>query len=229
MARFEIHKIEGMRYVTAHLQDETIRAEAGALSYHTGDVTIRSKLIPSIRGMVRSALAEEAIYRPEYTGTGEVTLEASLGGFHILELGDEAWILEAGTYWASEGDVNVSYKRERFLTAFWLGEGLVYLQTRVQGPGKVVVTTRGPVQELTLRPGQKLRVDGRHVICRSEAVSYVAERATRNFLGRYTSGEGLVRVFTGPGKLLLNPAPFWRYKVFSDHGDVAEHPARAAL
>lgn len=228
MAKFEVHQLEGMRYVTAELDDEMIRAEAGALGYHTGDIAIRSKLLPSIRGAIRSALAEEAIYRPEYTGTGVVTLESSLGGFHILDLKDEVWILEAGTYWASEGSVDVSYKRERFLTALWLGEGLIYLQTRVQGSGKVVVTTRGPVEEVTLEQGQKLRVDGRHVICRSETVSYVAERATRNFLGRYTAGEGLVRVFTGPGKLLLNPAPYWRYKIFTEHGVDPNYPARAA-
>lgn len=227
MATFEVHQLEGMRYVTAHLEDEMIRAEAGALGYHTGDITIRSKLIPSIRGVVRSALAEEAVYRPEYTGTGVVTLESSLGGFHILDLQDEAWILEAGTYWASEGSVDLSYQRERFLTAFWLGEGLIYLQTRVQGTGKVVVTTRGPVHEVALEAGQKLRADGRHVICRNAAVTYAAERATKNFLGRYTSGEGLVRVFTGPGKLLLNPAPYWRYKIFTEHGGDPEYPARA--
>ena len=228
MAKFEIHQLEGVRYVTAQLDDEMIRAEAGALSYHTGDIVIRSGLIPSLRSAIRSALAEEAIYRPEYSGTGIVTLESSLGGFHILELDDETWILEAGTYWASDGNVDVSYKRERFLTAFWLGEGLVYLQTRVEGPGKVVVTTRGPVQAVTLEPGQTLRVDGRHVICRSESVTYVAERATQNFMGRYTSGEGLVRVFTGPGKLLLNPAPYWRYKIFAEHHDEVEFPAKAA-
>lgn len=227
MARFDVHQLEGMYYVTAQLENEMIRAEAGALGYHTGDIAIRSKLLPSIRSAIRSALADEAIYRPEYTGTGVVTLESSLGGFHILELENDAWILEAGTYWASEGNVDVSYQRERFLTAFWLGEGLIYLQTRVHGPGKVVVTTRGPVEEITLGADEKLRADGRHVICRSESVAYVAERATRNFLGRYTAGEGLVRVFTGPGKVLLNPAPYWRYKIFTETGGDPNYPARA--
>ncbi|MEE4189047.1 MAG: AIM24 family protein [Roseobacter sp.] len=227
MAKFEIHQMEGMRYVTAHLNDETIRAEAGALSYHTGDIEIHSALIPSVVGAVRSLLAEEAVYRPEYRGTGEVTLESSLGGFHILDLEDECWILEPGTYWASEGSVDVSFHRERMLTSFWTGEGLIYLQTRVNGSGKVVVTTRGPIEEVTLAPGQKLRAEGRYVVCRSESVSYAASRATRNFFGRFTSGEGLVRVFTGPGKLILNPAPYWRYKIFTEHGGDPHYPAKA--
>lgn len=67
--------------------------------------------------MVKSLLADEAIYRPTYTGTGVVTLECSLGGYHILELQDENWILERGAYWASDGEVDVSFHRERVVTA----------------------------------------------------------------------------------------------------------------
>lgn len=229
MAEFEVHHLEGVRYVDAHLDNETIRAEAGALSYHTGDIEIHSLLMPSPRKVLRSLLADEAVYRPEYSGTGTVTLESSLGGFHVLELKDESWILEAGTYWASEGSIALSFHRERFLTAYWIGEGLIYLQTKVSGSGKVVVTTRGPVDEVILQEGQKLAAEGRYVICRSEGVSYKVRRATRNFLGRFTSGEGLVRVFEGPGKLLLNPAPYWRYKIFTEHGGDPDYPSRAAI
>jgi uncharacterized protein (AIM24 family) len=35
-------------------------------------------------------------------------------------------------------------------------------------------------------------------------------------MNRFTAGEGLVRVFEGEGKLLLNPAPYWRYRVFAE-------------
>ena len=227
MAEFEIHQLEGTRYVDAHLSNESIRAEAGALSYFTGDIEVYSALAPSVGQVFRSLLSEEAIYRPEYTGTGVITLESSLGGFHIIDLKDETWILEAGTYWASEGSVDLSFHRERMATAFWVGEGLVYLQTRVSGTGKVVVTTRGPVEEVFLEAGQTLKAEGRYVVCRSETVSYKVQRATRNFMGRFTSGEGLVRVFSGPGKLLLNPAPYWRYKVFAEHSGEADFPTKA--
>lgn len=32
MAEFQVHKLEGMQYVEIHLDDETVRAEAGALN-----------------------------------------------------------------------------------------------------------------------------------------------------------------------------------------------------
>ncbi len=141
MAEFKIHELEGTRYVDIHLRDEVVRVEAGALSYLQGDIQIHSKLMPSLGGAIKSLLADEAIYRPMYVGTGVITLESTLGGFHVLDLHGESWILERGTYWASEGSVDVSYHRERMLTSLWAGEGPVYLQTKVKGHGKVVVTT----------------------------------------------------------------------------------------
>ena len=114
MASFEVHELEGVHYVDITLKDEMVRAEAGALSYLTGDITVHSRLIPSITGAIKSVLAEQAIYRPTYTGTGVVTLLSSLGGFHVMDLKDESWILERGAYWASEGSVDVSFHRVDF-------------------------------------------------------------------------------------------------------------------
>jgi uncharacterized protein (AIM24 family) len=59
---------------------------------------------------------------------GVITLESSLGGFHVLSLNGETWILERGTYWASEGSVDVGYHREEIHTALRAGEGPIYLQ-----------------------------------------------------------------------------------------------------
>ena len=160
VAEFRVHSLEGTQYIDAHLTNEMIRVEAGALSYFTGDITIRSRLIPSIGGLVKSLIADEAVYRPTYTGTGVVTLESALGGFHVLDLNKETWILEPGAYWASEQGVEVSFHPERVLTSLWAGEGLVYLQTKVQGSGKVVVTTRGPIEEIELGPGKRVVAEG---------------------------------------------------------------------
>ena len=38
---------------------------------------------------------------------------------------------------ASEGSVDVSFYREKFLTSLWAGEGALSLQTRVRGSGQV--------------------------------------------------------------------------------------------
>ncbi len=225
MAEFRIEQLEGTRYVEIHLNDEMVRVESGALSYLTGNINIHSLLVPSIGGVIKSLLADEAIYRPTYTGTGVITLESSLGGFHVLDLQGESWILERGTYWASEGSVEVGYHRERLQTALWAGEGPIYLQTRVKGYGKVVLATRGPVEEITLGAGKKVAAEGKYVICRTGDVSLKVQRSTKNFFGRFTSGEGVVRVYEGTGKIVLNPAPYWRYRILNERGADADRPS----
>jgi uncharacterized protein (AIM24 family) len=229
MAEFKIHPLEGTYYVDAHLNNETIRVESGAMSYLTGDITIHSELVPSFSGLVQSLLADEAVYRPTYTGTGVVTLASSLGGFHVFDLQGESWLLERGTYWASEGSVHVSYRREPLLTSIWAGEGLIYLQTKVSGHGKVVVTTRGPVEMIQMEKGKKVAAESGYVICRTADVSFKIRRSTKTYLGTYTSGEGWVRVYEGTGKILLNPAPYWRYRMFTERGSNPDYPSQAAV
>jgi uncharacterized protein (AIM24 family) len=229
MATFTIHHQEGTRYVDVHLNHETVRVEAGALCYYAGDIRIHSPLVPALRTLLKTLLAGEAIYRPTYSGTGVVTLESSLGGFHLLELHGESWVLERGTYWASEGTVEVKYFREKLMTGLWAGEGLVYLQTRVSGKGKVVVATRGPTELLTLEEGRSVAVEGPYVIGRTANVRFSLQRPTKNFMGMFTSGEKIVRVYEGPGKVLLNPSPYWRYRIMCERNGEAVPAAESTL
>lgn len=218
MARFEIHELEGSRYVEIHLNHEMVRVEAGALCYLTGDVAIHSRFAPSVGALIKSVLADEAIYRPTYSGTGVITLESTFGGFHVLDLQGESWILERGAYWASEGSVDVGYHRERVMTSLWAGEGPVYLQTRVRGRGKVAVRTCGPIEEVNLAECKQVAAEGKFVIARTGDVSFTVRRPTKNALGRFTSGEKFVRVYQGTGRLLLNPTFYWRYRIFTERG-----------
>jgi uncharacterized protein (AIM24 family) len=218
MAKFEVHELEGSRYVDITLDNEMVRAEAGALCCMTGNITLDSRLVPSIGGLIKSLLADESVYRPTYTGTGVVSLESSYGGFHVLDLTGESWILEKGTYWASDGGVDVSFHREKVLTSLWAGEGLVYLQTKVRGKGKVVVTSTGPIEEITLQAGKIFVAEGKFVVGRTDSVSFKLSRATKSYLGKFTAGEGLVRIFGGPRRILVNPAPYWRYRMLAERG-----------
>src|SRR6478609_5383702 len=158
MAEFEIVAEENTHFVRAVLRDETIRAEAGALAYTRGNVSMRAPL-PGPRTLITASLSDEAAVRPTFTGTGEVILEASLGGFYSLEIHEKPWILERGAYWASESSVDLSLHREKALTAFWLGAGLIDFQTKVSGHGKVVLSAQGPVEEIDLGD-EEIAVEG---------------------------------------------------------------------
>ncbi|MEM7243875.1 MAG: AIM24 family protein [Acidobacteriota bacterium] len=213
MADFEIIEQEGLRLVKISLNSETVRTESGALYYMHGPIEMQSKGPSGVGGLFKALASGENIFRPTYTGTGELFLEPSFGGFHVMELTGQEWILEGGCYYASEEGVEVGVHREKALTALKSGEGFLDYQTKIGGHGKVVVATPGPVEELTVRG--KLVVDGRYVLARPVGMGYEVQRATKSLLGSLTSGEGLVRTFTGNGKVLFAPIPYWRQRLFA--------------
>jgi uncharacterized protein (AIM24 family) len=149
----------------------------------------------------------ENIFRPTYTGTGELYLTPSLSGYHILDVAGREWILDSGAYWASEGSIEVSVERNKLLTGLVGGEGL--FQTKVKGQGQVVMVAQGPVETVQLQ-GDRLVVDGNFAIARTGAIDYRVEKATKSLVGSVTSGELLVNVFEGTGTVLLAPVPYWQ-------------------
>ena len=209
MAQFDIIEDQGVSFVKATLQDETIHAERGALCYMNGSVDIDARL-PSIGGTIKRVLAEQSIIWPSFTGTGEVFLESSPGGFELFEINDTTWLLERGAYWASEGSIRLSLHRETVLTSLFSGEGFIALSTKVSGTGKIILKTRGPIEVITLND-ERVVADGRYVLARTEGLRYRVRRAARSPLVSLLSGERRLRVFEGTGKVLLSSYPYWRY------------------
>ena len=147
-----------------------MRAEAGALSHMQGDIKITARL-PSPLSALKSAISNEALVRPSYSGTGTINLKSSMGGYYPFEVTGDSWILENGAYWASEGTVELRLHRERVWTSFWAGEGFIDYQTKVSGYGCVVLNAPGPVEEVTLKD-ERLMVEGKLVLARTEGLDY---------------------------------------------------------
>jgi uncharacterized protein (AIM24 family) len=206
MANFEVIQREGLNLVKVTLQNETVRTESGALYYMRGNIVMESKP-PSAGGFLKSLATGENIFRPTYTGTGELYLEPSFSGFHIIELSGNEWILDSGAYWASDISVEVGVERNKLISGLIGGEGL--FQTKVKGRGKVVMVAQGPVEEIHLK-NEKLVVDGNFAIARTGGLNYRVEKATKSIFGSMTSGEFLVNSFEGTGTVLLAPVPYWQ-------------------
>jgi uncharacterized protein (AIM24 family) len=206
MAEFEIITEENTHFVRAILTNEGIRAEAGALAYMRGNVAMRAP-VPGPLSLMRASLSDEAAIRPTFTGTGEVFLESSLGGYYAFEIHEKPWILERGAYWASEASVELALHREKAWTSFWLGEGLIDFQTKLSGHGKVVLNASGPVEEIDLGD-EEIAVEGGLVIARSSRVAFSVRRPSRGRISSWLSGEKLLRVYRGPGRILMSATPY---------------------
>ncbi len=96
MAKFEIEHTAGMRWVKVTLENETVCAEQGALNHMIGDIAMDVPL-SGPRDFLVSLVSTESPLRPRSSGTGELHLESTLGGFHVMELNQEVfWILSPG-------------------------------------------------------------------------------------------------------------------------------------
>lgn len=207
MADIEIIDREGMRLVKITLQNETVRAEAGAMYYMRGHIKMESAGTGGLGGFLKSAATGENIFRPIYQGTGELYLEPSFGGFHILELQGEEWIMDTGSYFASEGTVEITAKRNKLISGLFGGEGL--FQTVARGWGKVVISTPGPLREIHLQ-NNRLVVDGNFAVARKGNLDYRVEKAARTFMGSLLSREGFVNVYEGTGTVLIARTAYGR-------------------
>ena len=104
-------------------------------------------------------------------------------------------------------------RAERGALSFLMGD--IRINARlppVSGNGKVVLKSRGPVQEIDLdNDNDRIVADGRHVLARTEGISYKIRRAATNPITSLLSGERKLRVYEGTGKILLSSYPYWRY------------------
>ncbi|GIU77321.1 MAG: hypothetical protein KatS3mg005_0559 [Bryobacteraceae bacterium] len=201
---FEVFEYEMYRIARIVIQGTSVTLEAGMLHYWLGDIQMQVQG-PSLGGMAKSLLTKEKIIRPVYSGTGEIYLEPTFGEMEILELtGNDVWILDKGSYLASDISVQLGVYSNPVFTSLFGGEGM--FQTQVSGVGKVLCWAPGPLQRIDLR-GQTLTVDGSFAVARTGSLEFRVEKATKGLFRSMMSGEGLVNVFRGHGTVLLAPVP----------------------
>ena len=212
MAEFTVREVEGMRQVRIDIDNETVRARRGAMSNMRGSIAFTPRL-PGVADVARSLFTSEARVRPFYTGTGSILLQPSLGGYHVLDVADgEAWILEPGVYWASEGAVELGLFRERFWAGLWAGDGFFVWKTTVSGQGRVAINSPGPIETVDVADGE-LRVQGRLVLGRTAGLGFSSERSAP-FPRNLIAGQRRLRVYEGTGKALVCWTPYWNEHLY---------------
>lgn len=204
MVNFDIQTKEMLKTVKIDLNNESVRVESGAMYYMMGKIAMEAKA-PSAKGILKSFVSGEKAVRPVYSGTGTLYLEPSYGEFTVLELNNEEWILDKGSYYASEMSVDIDIFKNKAMAGIMSGEG--FFQTKVSGTGKVIMSSTGPLERIELK-NDKLVVDGNFAIARTGNLEFKVEKASKGLFGTMISGEGLVNTFEGTGTVLISPVPF---------------------
>ena len=109
-------------------------------------------------------------------------------------------------FYACSGTVKNKVVMRSNLSSAALGnEGLFNLS--LSGSGVAALESNVPCEELVEVElnGDELKIDGNLAVCWSSSLSFTVERSTKTLLGSAVSGEGLVSVYRGTGKVLMCP------------------------
>lgn len=205
-----------MKQVKITLKDSAVIIEPGALYFHKGHIQCRSN-IGGVSGlakkMIKSKLTNESTFIPIYAGTGEVFLEPNFSHFIIIELNNDAIIVDKGVFYCCQEGLEVGIAMQKNISSGLMG-GEGWFQTKINGTGACVLEIPVPMSEIMKIQlnNEKLQVDGNFALLRSESVTYSVQRGSGGIIGKLTSGEGLMQTFEGTGSVWLAPTqPAYRY------------------
>lgn len=199
------------RQVVCDVAKANVTIQSGAMQWMVGEVraTTGLKGVGDFLGKaVRGSVTGESAIKPEYTGSGTLVTEPTYK--HILLIDVAKWnrsiVLDDGLFLACESTLkHKAVMRSNFSSAVAGNEGLFNLG--IQGNGIVCLESPCPKEELveiTLE-NDILKVDGNFAIAWSGSLDFTVERSGKSLIGSAASGEGLVNVYKGTGKVLLAP------------------------
>ncbi len=199
------------RQVVCDIAASNVTVQAGAMQWMVGDVraTTGLKGVGDLFGKaMRGSVTGESAIKPEYTGNGTLVLEPTYKHILLVDLKD--WngsiVLDDGLFLACESTLkHKAVMRSNVSSAVLGNEGLFNLG--IQGQGVVCLESPCPREELVeiWLDNDVLKVDGNFAIAWSGSLDFTVERSGKTLIGSAASGEGLVNVYRGTGKVLLAP------------------------
>lgn len=199
------------RQVICDTSKANVTVQAGAMQWMVGNVhaTTGLKGVGDLFGKaVRGKVTGESAIKPEYTGEGILVLEPTYK--HLLLLDLEDWngsiVLDDGLFLACDSSLkHKAVMRSNLSSAVAGNEGLFNLG--IVGNGVVCLESPCPKEELVEISLQDdvLKIDGNMAIAWSRSLDFTVERSGKTLIGSAASGEGLVNVYRGTGKVLLAP------------------------
>lgn len=207
MATMNVRK----RQLAICLNDDSTIVQAGAMQWFGGNVRVETDVKgvgDFAKKLVGASVTKETAIKPKYTGTGIVVLEPTYK--YLLQENVENWqgglVIQDGLFLACDSTVRMQVVARRNVSSAMLGgEGL--FNTCLSGRGTVILESNVPTDELVVvnLENDELKVDGSFAIAWTNTLQFTVERTTSTLIGSAASGEGLVNVYRGTGKVILAP------------------------
>ena len=196
-------------------QDESIKAESGAMVSLSPTIDIESKMEGGFLGALsRRVLSGEHFFFQTLRasrGAGEVLLAPTVPGEIIqLELdGVQEYLVQKDGFLAGANGVKLESRMQSLARGLLGGEGLFIL--KVSGQGGLLLNSFGAIHKVALKPDEEYIVDNSHLVAWTATTTYTIEKAASGWIASFTSGEGFVCRFRGPGVIYIqsrNPRGF---------------------
>ena len=193
-------------------KDHSAIIQAGAMQWMGGNVQATSgvKGIGDFLGKaLKGAVTKETAVKPEYVGEGCLVLEPTYKYIILADIGKwgpAGMTIEDGMFLACDANVKSKVVARKNLSSAVLGsEGLFNLS--LHGNGVAALESNVPEDELieVILENDELKIDGNLAVCWSSNLEFTVERSTKTLVGSAVSGEGLVNVYRGTGRVLMCP------------------------
>lgn len=198
------------RQVLIELNGNAYTISSGVMQWTAGSVSMAADIkgIGDFFGKaISSKVTKESAIKPKYQGNGLLMLEPTYR--HILLEEVSEWggmVLDDGLFLACESKVQQKIVARTNISSAMLGnEGLFNLC--LKGEGIAVLESPVPRSELIefILDNDEVRIDGNFAIAWSNSLEFRVEKSSKSLIGSAVSGEGLVNVYRGTGKILMAP------------------------
>ena len=135
-------------------------------------------------------MTKESAVKPEYVGDGYLVLEPTYKYIILVDVekwGSSGMTIEDGIFLACDGRVKNKLTARKSISSAVLGN-----------------VPEDELIEVELE-NDELKIDGNLAVCWSSNLDFTVERSTKTLVGSAVSGEGLVNVYRGTGRVLMSP------------------------
>ncbi len=194
---------------------ESLKAESGAMVSMSPTLDVESKMEGGLlKALSRKVLTGEHFFFQTLRatrGAGEALLAPTVPGeVVILELdGVNEYFVQKDGFLAGAQGLAIESKMQSFTRGLLGGEGFFIL--KIGGTGTLILNSFGAIHLVELKPNEEYIVDNSHLVAWTATTSYAIEKAAAGWIASFTSGEGFVCRFRGPGIVYVqtrNPQSF---------------------
>jgi uncharacterized protein (TIGR00266 family) len=184
-------------------QGHTLYAESGSLVSMSPNIDIRGQMRGGLgQSFLRKLLTGETFFFEKLTaenGPGEVILApAPPGEVELVEMdGSVDYMVQKGGFLAATEEVKLSPKMQNLSQGLFSGAG--FFVARISGKGTMVLTSYGAIRKHELAAKEEYVVSNHHLVAWTASTAYETRLAAKGLITSFTSGQGFVCRFKGPG------------------------------